>query len=169
VAGARVRARLGAHEARSEALRRILGVGDDQLVAQAEGKLEALKQSERRGNWLERRLAEESAARIAAGGGRVWDAHFDGMEAGFLKAVSQRLQDLLGASAALLTAESTTGSAFLLVTGAESTMDLRAAGQRVAELLEGRGGGDGRVFQGRAGSLAHRDQALRELLERCGC
>jgi Ser-tRNA(Ala) deacylase AlaX len=163
VAGGRVRARLAAHEGRSEALRRLLGVPDDQLVTQVEAKLEALKHADRRGAWVEGRLAEESAARIAAGGGPTLDAHFDGVDAGFLKAVAQRLQDALGARVALLTADGAGGGAFVLVAGADATLDVRAAGQRVAELLGGRGGGAGRTFQGRVGSLARRGEAVAAL------
>jgi alanyl-tRNA synthetase len=160
VAGGRVRSRLGAHESRSEALRRVFGVADDQLVAQAQSKVESLKEADRRTRWLEERLAEETAARLEAGSGTVLEAHFEGMDAGFLKAVAQRLQDALGSRVALLTAESPVGSAFTIVTGADTSVDLRSLGQKVAELLEGRGGGAGRVFQGRAASLARRAEAL---------
>ena len=163
VAGGRVRARLGAHEATAEALRRVLGVPDEQVVAQAESKLEALKRADRRAQWLEGRLAEESAARLLTGAGPVLDAHFDGMDAGFLKTVALRLQDALGSRVALLTAENEGTSAFVLVTGPDASVDLRAAGQRVAELLAGRGGGAGRTFQGRAGSLARRGEAVATL------
>jgi alanyl-tRNA synthetase len=141
----------------------VLGAGDDQLVGQAQSKLEALKEADRRALWLEGRLAEEAAARIVSGPGEVLDGHFDGMEAAFLKMVAQRLQDSLGGRVALLTAEAAGAAAFLIVAGAESHLDLRAAGQRVAELLEGRGGGMGRIFQGRAGSLARREGAVEDL------
>jgi hypothetical protein len=43
------------------------------------------------------------------------------------------------------------------------TIDLPAAGRRVAEILSGRGGGAGRMFQGKAGALSRRDQALAHL------
>jgi alanyl-tRNA synthetase len=166
VAGGRVRARLGASEARAEGLRRVLGVADEQLVAQAEAKLEGLKQAERRANWMEGLLAEETAGRLALSPSPLLEAHFDGMNAGFLKAVSQRLQDGLGPRVALLTCEAGDERAFVLIAGADAPLDLRAAGQRVAELLDGRGGGAGRVFQGRAGSLARRDDAVLALKAR---
>jgi Ser-tRNA(Ala) deacylase AlaX len=166
VAGGRVRSRLGAHEARAEGLRKVLGVGDEQLVAQAEAKLELLRQAERRANWMEGLLAEATAARLALDGAPLLDAHFDGMNAAFLKVVSQRLQDGLGARVALLTADAGGDKAFVLVAGAAAPLDLRAAGQRVAELLEGRGGGAGRVFQGRVGSLARREDAVLALKAR---
>jgi alanyl-tRNA synthetase len=163
VAGGRVRARLGAHEARSEGLRKVLGVPDEELVTQAEAKLEQLRRSERRVNWAESRLAEEAAARMALADGRVLEAHFDGLDAAFLKVVGQRLQNVLGARLALLTGEADGARAFVLVVGTEAGVDVRAAGQKVAALLEGKGGGTGQVFQGRAGSFAQRDAALQEL------
>src|SRR5690606_19074177 len=105
VAGGRVRALLGAHEARSEALRRVLGASDEQLVAQAEAKAAQAKAAELHAKWLEARLAEESARRLAAGEGAFVDAHFEGLGASFLRAVAQPLQELLGERYALLTAE----------------------------------------------------------------
>jgi alanyl-tRNA synthetase len=163
VAGGRVRARLGAHEARSEALRKLLGAPDEQLVAQTAAKLEQLRQIEKRAQWTEARLADETVARLALTDHAVLDAHFAGMDAAFLKSVAQGLQSAIGARIALLTSEADGACAFLLVAGPDSAADLRALGQRVAERLEGRGGGTGRVFQGRAGSLAKRAEALREL------
>jgi Ser-tRNA(Ala) deacylase AlaX len=158
VAGARVRVRLGAHEARAEALRKLLGAPDEQLVAQATAKLEQLRQIEKRAQWMEARLAEEAVARLALTDHAVLDAHFAGMDAAFLKSVSQGLQSAIGARIALLTSEAEGACAFLLVAGPDSAADVRGLGQRVAELLEGRGGG-----AGRAGSLAKRAEAVREI------
>ena len=168
VAGGRLRARLALHEARTDALRRVLGVPDDQLVAQAEARRDQLLQLERRVRDAEARLAEETAARLALAEGGVVEAHFEGLDATFLKAVVSRLQTGLGARVALLTSESEGARAFVVVAGAEAGLDLRAAGQRVAELLEGRGGGAGLIFQGRAGSLARRAEAVQALSESSG-
>jgi alanyl-tRNA synthetase len=166
VAGGRVRARLGEHQARSEGLRRLLGVPDEELVDQAEAKLEQLRESERRARWLEGLLADEAAARIASDPASALDAHFEGLDASFLRAVAQRLQERLGTRTALLTSEAGGAAAFVLVAGAEAAVDVRALGAAVAERLEGRGGGAGQLFQGRAGSLAGRDRALSALTER---
>jgi alanyl-tRNA synthetase len=163
VAGGRVRARLGAHEARSESLRKLLGAPDEQLVAQATAKLEQLRQIEKRAQWTEARLADETVARLVLTDHAVLDAHFAGMDAAFLKSVAQGLQPAIGARLALLTCEADGACAFLLVAGPDAAVDVRALGQRVAELLEGRGGGTGRVFQGRAGSLVKRADAVRAL------
>src|SRR6185503_19277103 len=54
VAGGRARARLAAHEARNEALRRALEAGDDELAAVAASKVAQLQESER----ARRRLLE---------------------------------------------------------------------------------------------------------------
>jgi alanyl-tRNA synthetase len=163
VAGGRVRARLGAHEARSEELRKLLGAPDEQLVQQATAKLAQLRELEKRARWTEARLADETIARLALTERPVLDAHFDGMDAAFLKSVAQGLQNAIGARIALLTSEADDARAFLLVAGPDASVDVRALGQGVAELLEGRGGGTGRIYQGRAGSLAKRSEALRKL------
>jgi Ser-tRNA(Ala) deacylase AlaX len=163
LAGGRVRARLAAHELRGDALRRLLGASDEELVAQATAKLDQLRQVEKRAHWTLNRLAEETAARLALTDSPVLDAHFDDLDATFLKAVALRLQDVLGSRVALLTSEAEGARAFVLLAGPDAAIDLRAAGQKVAELLEGRGGGAGRVFQGRAGSLIKREQALQTL------
>jgi hypothetical protein len=39
-------------------------------------------------------------------------------------------------------------------------MDTAALGREIAGLLSGRGGGSGKLFQGKTGSLAGRDQVL---------
>jgi alanyl-tRNA synthetase len=163
VAGGRVRARLGSHEARSEELRKLLGAPDEQLVQQAAAKLAQLRELEKRARWTEARLADETIARLALTERPVLDAHFDGMDAAFLKSVAQGLQHAIGARIALLTSEADDARAFLLVAGPDASVDVRELGQGVAELLEGRGGGTGRIYQGRAGSLAKRSEALQKL------
>lgn len=165
IAGRRLRHRLGEHEARSDALRRVLGAADDQLVPQAQARLEQLREADRRAQALEIGLARETAARLALAGGPVLDAHFEETDAAFLRAVASHLQGALGSRVALLTAEAEGAAAFVVVAGGEAGIDLRAAGQGVAELLQGRGGGAGNVFQGRAGSLARRAEALALLEE----
>jgi Ser-tRNA(Ala) deacylase AlaX len=165
VAGGRLRARLGAHEVRSEELRKLLGAPDPELVAQAAAKLEQLRSVERRAQWTLARLAEETAARLTLTGQPVLEAHFDGLDAAFLKAVALRLQDTLGERAALLTSEVDGARAFVLVAGPTAALEVRTAGQKLAELFEGRGGGTGRIFQGRAGSWAGRDEVMKVLGE----
>jgi len=56
-------------------------------------------------------------------------------------------------------------SAAALAAGETAALDVVAAGRRVAELLDGRGGGSGRVFQGKARGLGRREEATRLLEE----
>ena len=50
--------------------------------------------------------------------------------------------------------------AFLLCAGEAVTVDLPGAGRAAAEVLSGRGGGSGRIFQGKAAALSRRAEAL---------
>ena len=56
------------------------------------------------------------------------------------------------------------GAAFFALAAQDGAgVDLKALGTRTAAALEGRGGGSGRVFQGKAGSLASRAALADEL------
>ncbi len=163
VAGARVRTRLGAHEARNARLRAALGAPDDEIVAVAEAKLEQLQACEKRARGLEEELAGALAAALAAGPDRVLSAHFEGKDAAFLQALGRRLVESAPTKAALLTASDGDRSFFAVAVGEEVHFDVQTAGREVAAILAGRGGGAGRVFQGKAGSLVERDAAVARL------
>jgi Ser-tRNA(Ala) deacylase AlaX len=160
LAGRRVRRRLSAHEARNAEIRALLGTGDAELVSLARTKLDQLKEALKRERDLTDRLADAAADALAAGPGAVVEGHFDGVEGGFLQRVARRFSRAAPGKAALLTATGPKGHAFALVAGEGSPVDLQAAGQEVARLLEGRGGGSGRVYQGTAGSFSRREEAL---------
>ena len=166
VAGSRVRARLAAHEARAAALRALLGAPDEELASVAELKVAQLHELEKRARALENQLADAAAGALAARSGAVLEAHFDGREIAFLQRVARRFAALAPRGAALLTASLGDQSSFALVAGDEVELDVQAAGREVAALLEGRGGGSGRVFQGKAGSLAARGAARERLAAR---
>ncbi|MBK9966058.1 MAG: hypothetical protein IPP07_14565 [Holophagales bacterium] len=68
---------------------------------------------------------------------------------------------------AFLTGSKDGAGAFLLAAGGTSTVDVRSLGAAVADVLGGRGGGSGKLFQGK-GSLAARKEALGMLRERAG-
>ena len=51
------------------------------------------------------------------------------------------------------------GGAFVLGVGEESALDPQVVGPRVAEVLAGRGGGSGGLFQGKATRLSAREEA----------
>ncbi len=163
VAGGRVRARMAAHEARAAALRVILGAPDEELASVAELKLGQLQELEKRARALEDELAEATALALAARPGPVVDAHFDGREIAYLQRVARRFAALAPRGAALLTASAAGLSSFAVVVGEEVALDAQAAGREIAAPLDGRGGGSGRMFQGKAGSLAGRGAALERL------
>jgi len=165
VAGGRVRARLAVHEARAAALRALLGAPDEELASVAELKLGRLHELEKRVRALEDELAEASAGALAASSERVVSAHFDGKEIAFLQRLGRRLSALAPSTAALLTASSGDQSAFVVVVGEAIPLDAQTAGREIAGVLAGRGGGSGRIFQGKAGSLASREAALARLGE----
>ena len=166
VAGGRVRARLAAHEARNEALRRALECGDDELAAVAASKVTQLHDNERARRRLVERLADAEASRLvatAASGTRLVDVHFDDADGALVHRVASAFAAQPGSSVALITAASGGAALFALAAQDGAGVDLKALGARTAAALEGRGGGSGRIFQGKAGSLASRAALLDEL------
>jgi Ser-tRNA(Ala) deacylase AlaX len=172
IAGGRVRRRLDRAEEILAELRKLFGAADDELVSIAGLKLDQLQEASRHARWLTGKLAESAAEALAGRREAIVAEHFDGVDAGFLKQVAQRFSTLAHAGAALLTAGTDKGSFFAVAAGAESDLDVQEAGRRVAAVLDGRGGGSGRIFQGKADSpaLAHfrasveRNRRLGELL-----
>ena len=169
VAGRRLRRRLGRHETRNAALRGLFDSDDQALVEIAGGKLEQLAASRRRARHLEALLAEARVDALVAGDDPLVSAHFDDADGGLLRRIGGALVERAPAKACLLTASGAKGSFFLVAAGADSRVEAGRSGPSVAELLEGRGGGGGAVFQGKAGSLARRVEAeslLRDELAR---
>ncbi len=105
------------------------------------------------------------AAALAAGPDRVVSAHLEGKDAAFLQALARRFVAGAPAKAALLTASDGDRSSFALAVGEDLRLDVQAAGREVAALLAGRGGGSGRVFQGKASSLEQLAGAIARLRE----
>jgi len=168
VAGGRARRRLAAHEERNARLRGLLGAPEDEFAATVEAKLEQFRGAERRVRRLEEALAEAAAAALAAGGERLAASHFEERDAAFLGAVARALSRAPGATVALLTAGPGPAGPFVLVAGADFPGDLAALGRIVAEGLDGRGGGSGRIFQGKAERLDARDAVRSALLRAMG-
>lgn len=159
VAGGRVRARLAAHEARAADLRRVLGTGDEELVTVAAAKLAQLHDAERGLRSLRERLADAEAARLLAaakGDARLVEAHFEEADGTFLQRVASGFAAAPGAGVLLVTATLGGASFFALAVQPAAELEVGALGTQVAAALSGRGGGRGRVFQGKAGSLAGR-------------
>ena len=160
VAGGRLRRRLAAHEARNAALRGLLDAGDDDFVPLVARRQDELRELERRLRSTAGELAAAAAAGLAARPSGLADAHFEGRDAGFLQQVARELARLAPATSALLTAGGEGAAFFLLVLGEGAAAEAQALGREVAAALDGRGGGAGRTFQGKAASLAGRDAAL---------
>ena len=167
VAGGRVRRRLGAHEERNARLRTLLGAPDASLAEAVEAKLGQLAEAQRSLRVAEEELADATADGLAAAGLPVAEAHFDGRDLAFLTRVGRRFSSVPATGVVLLTAAKEGAGSFLLAAGGASSADVRALGSAVAEALGGRGGGSGKLYQGK-GRLAGRAEALGVLRERAG-
>lgn len=166
IAGRRVAERLGRDQAILAELRSCLGAADHELASIAATKLEALKDSERRRRALETELAAAEARRLLADPTNPIEAHYPDAEASFLQPIARAFQNSENAGLLLLTAGTAPNIAFALVAGGRATADLKALGPEVAAALGGRGGGTGRIFQGKTSTLEGRAAALSALRAR---
>jgi len=163
VAGARVRGRFARDQQLLAALRGAFECADDELVELAGQKLARLEAAEKRVRELRRAVAVAAARELAASDSLVVDAHFADEDAGFLQEAARAFTASGHRGVALLTAGGGERASFLLAAGGTSEIDAATLGPAVAEALGGRGGGRGAIFQGRAGSLQGRVEALRRL------
>ncbi len=162
VAGRRARRRLTRHEERNAALRKSLGAPDAGLVDAAKAKLDQLSETQRALRRAEEELAVAAAEAALAARARVVHAHFEGRDMAFVQTVARRFAEKAGARAALLTATREGQHVFALGVG-DGFGDAQALGREIASLFEGKGGGSGRVFQGKAPGLSGVDRALKLL------
>jgi Ser-tRNA(Ala) deacylase AlaX len=167
VAGGRVRRRLGAHEERNGRLRILLGAPDTGLAESLEARLGQLSDVQKALRAMEEELADAKAETLAAAGVPVVEAHFEGRDLAFLQRVGKRFTALPGPGVAFLTGAKDGVGAFLLAAGGTSAVDVRVLGTAVAEVLGGRGGGSGKLYQGK-GNLAERHGALVVMREQLG-
>ena len=165
VAGRRARLRLGAHETRNAGLRALLGAPDEERVPALQTKMDQLLALERRGRKLEEELAGFQAVSLAAQPGGLAEAHFEGRDMAFLQKLARGTFAADPGKAVFLTSESGGQGIFLLGAGEGSALDVPAAGKAVAALLGAKGGGAGKSYQGKASSLAAREQAVAALRE----
>jgi len=163
IAGERVRRRLGNWEARGARLRGFIGAGDDELAAVVELKLGQLKTATRRYQALEERLAEAVAEVFIAQPEAVQEAHFEDSDASLLQKIGRRFSAAPHSGLAFLTATGAKGAFFLIAAGGSSSIDLNTVGPGTAQLLGGRGGGSGTLYQGKAESMSGREAALAQL------
>ncbi|BDU72048.1 alanyl-tRNA editing protein [Mesoterricola silvestris] len=159
VAGGRARRRLAAHETRNAALRTLLGAPDAGLVPALEGRLEQMRALDRRVRALEEDLAGLVVEALASRPGPVADHHFEGRDAGFLQRAARQLAAAAPHKAVFFTSTLEGQHFFLLTAGEASALDVPARGRELAALLGGRGGGSGRLFQGKASTLEARGAA----------
>lgn len=165
VAGDRVRKRMADHEGRNRRLRSLLDTGDEELADVVELRLAREKELARTTRLLSEELAETTASRLAANAEDMVEAHWPNGDMAFLQRVARRLAEEAPEKRALLTSDSEGDPVFVVVAGERSGIDPAKVGQKIAEILGGRGGGRSPIYQGKAGSLARRDEALALLRE----
>jgi alanyl-tRNA synthetase len=166
VCGGRVRRRLAEDEERNASLRALFGAADAELASVAGAKLEQLASSERSVKKLEEELAASLADSLAAEGGAVLERHLEGRDLAFLQQVARRVSSRARRTLLFLTGSKDGAHAFVLSAGEDLAVDVAALGREVAGFLGGRGGGSGRVFQGKAASFDARERAVDALRSR---
>jgi misacylated tRNA(Ala) deacylase len=159
-AGGRLRRLHTTHHERSTRLRELLCTSDDELVAALEAKLDQLKDAQHAARELEEELAAACAQVLVAASGRVLSAHWPRRDLPFLQRVAREVARLAPDRVVLLTAGEGEQGAFLVGAGEQARIDVPDAGRRVAEILGGRGGGSGRIYQGKATRLSRREEAV---------
>ena len=163
VAGDRVRRRMTAHEDRNLRLRSLLDTGDEQLTEVLVLRRDREKELARSVRRLGEELADAAAEKLCAEPSDVVEAHWRDRDMVFLQKVARSIADAAPNKRALLTSDDGEGAIFVIVAGKSSELQLDETGPKIAEALGGRGGGRGEVFQGKADSLANRDEALQIL------
>lgn len=165
VAGARLRHRLHTHEARSAQLRRILGAADHELPTVAQAKLAELADLGRQLRRVQEELTCLLGEKLAADSQTVTVFHREDADLPFLQRMARAF--LEGKPhGVLLATGGREGQGYFVV--AANRPDLRQLGELVACELEGRGGGSGSMYQGKAPHLSHRERAKEKLEELVG-
>jgi Ser-tRNA(Ala) deacylase AlaX len=160
LAGQRVRDRFVEYQGRNDALRSLFDASDNDLLEVAAKKLKRLTDLKRQNRHLEERLATVIAKEIVRDTEPIVEAHLGDLSAAGIRLVAQIFSEQSAHGCAFLTTEDDGQAFFALAVGPESGADLSNLGKQVAEILEGRGGGSRSVFQGKAGSLVRRDEAV---------
>ncbi|MDR2562241.1 MAG: hypothetical protein LBC63_10805 [Holophagales bacterium] len=168
VFGKRVRKRLEAHEQRNHKLRTLLGRPDEGLAESVEQRLESEKEMERQlrhaGEELASMYANSLAAQGSRGQGGLVCHHFENKDAAFLQKVTRNLLEAESGALAFLTAEKDGSGFFSLAAGANCEADVPSLGREIASMLEGKGGGSGKQFQGKFSGLGKLGEAVERLV-----
>jgi alanyl-tRNA synthetase len=109
---------------------------------------------------LQEDLADYASEALARRNEEIVDAHFKSGDPAFLQALGHKLHEKARTKAALLTAGVEGNGFFVVVAGDAVGCDVQTLGRQVAILLQGKGGGTGRMFQGRVNTLLKRKDAL---------
>ncbi len=160
VTGTRVRNRMAEHEDRTARLRRALDASNDHLVDEAERREAQFRSVSKKLRNVMNELAGFEADRLASNCQGLIAAHWPDRDMSFLQVVARDLVIHAPKALALLTAGKDDDGVFLLSAGPNSGLDVSTLGPTVAEALQGRGGGRGSIFQGKAVRLDRREEAL---------
>ncbi|MGQ9495327.1 MAG: alanyl-tRNA editing protein [Thermoanaerobaculaceae bacterium] len=162
VAGRRLRKRLAEHEVRNAQLRLLLGAADPELPEAVRYKLEKLEQLTRQIRHSQEELAVALGERLGFSRDNVVSWHGSTGAPAFLQKVAQVFLQQKPAGILLATSGQESNGYFLL---AAKRSDLAVIGKEVCQILGGRGGGSGDIFQGKATRLDRRVQAWQYLKE----
>lgn len=166
LAGGRVRTRLGHLEDRGRALRAILGAADDELVDAARARGEQLKNAHKTVRRLEGLLGEARAREAAVLPGPVAHLHLDDASPSAVQGLARAFVPLAGTLVGVFTSQSPTGAFVVLAGGEAFDGDVDTLWKHLSGALEARGGGAGRIYQGRCASLEGLSSALTTLENR---
>ena len=159
VAGGRLLGLMECALEQQAALSETLSCGPAEHLAAVQRLQDETRQQRRLLRGGQRELASLLVDGLASSSG-VASLHRDESQMEFLRTVGAALHQRDPARWALLTAGRGDDGLFLLVGPDEQ---LRQAGQAVARILEGKGGGARGLFQGKAARLGRRQQALEQL------
>lgn len=165
VAGERTRQRVAEQERRFAQLRALVGAADEDLASIVELKLGQLKDAIRRAERAEEALADSVAERLAASGDEIVAEHFSYADARFLQRVARNLSASPSRSLALLTAGESSEGPFVLCAGTRFRGSVEELGPLAAQILEGRGGGRGPIYQGKARAIGLLGAARASLID----
>ncbi len=162
VAGGRVLRRLHEAAALDEALKARIGTAPGEFPRVLDGWQAERKRLEKSVRTLEEALAARVGAEIAAEPGPHLSRFLDGAGPEMLRAVAtavlERRPDALVALVGR--AGDPPDACFLVQSGPQGPADVSAQGQRLRERLGAKGGGRGRLFQGRGGTWNEGDAIL---------
>jgi len=158
--GKRLRDRMEAHEQRGHQLRTILGHPDDTLVASVEQHIAREKDLERSLRHTEGELAALYAKFMAAESGTLAVRHFENKDTGFLQKIIRPLLELDNNRIVFVSSEKDGNAFFNLAAGSNCEADIPKLGREIASVLNGKGGGSGRQFQGKFKDLSKLTEAV---------